>query len=55
MGLKTYFCPNCNCVLVLPQFDGETVVTCIACHVPVTLAMKAGKLDVSTAPIAERS
>jgi len=51
MALKTLFCPNCNCVLPLPQFDDEAMVVCVACKIPITLAMKAGKLTATTAPI----
>jgi len=42
MGIKTFACPNCGCVMQLPQYDGEdTVLPCIACRVPIVLKTSA--------------
>jgi uncharacterized paraquat-inducible protein A len=50
MGVKTFNCPNCTCVNVLPQVDDDgTEVKCVHCKIPVTIT-KTGKI--STPPIA---
>jgi len=52
MALKSFECPNCTCVQVLPSVDDDTVIKCIHCSVPITIS-KAGKA--TTAPLAPKS
>ena len=42
MAIKTFACPNCTCIMPLPQFDGtDTTVTCIACKAVLKLGTSA--------------
>lgn len=42
MAIKTFQCPNCTCVMALPQFEGNEVsITCIACKAAITLKTSA--------------
>lgn len=51
MGVKTFLCPYCGCVLVQPAIDGESAaVPCIACKGQIVLHQKkGGEVEVSHA------
>lgn len=45
MAAKTWACPNCTCLNMLPQVDDDGLETkCIACKFDVRIT-KTGKLD----------